>query len=145
MVVWISGMDADVAYNIDVPGRSLQVPQILNKAGIKSLFVSRMKEGFYNWYSPDGTKTLAVALGPSYSAGRTLFNTEKPLQAEELEKLFEAFEDAHLHAVSPRNLLMGAGGGDYSQAPKRVDYPAEFLEVWKKTYPKPKISFEQLL
>ena len=57
------GMDAEVAYNIDVPGRSLQVPQILSKAGIEYLFVSRMKEGFYNWYSPDGSKILTYSPG----------------------------------------------------------------------------------
>jgi alpha-mannosidase len=59
----LPGMDAQVAYNIDVPGRSLQVPQILNKAGIDYLFVSRMKEGFYNWYSPDGSRILTYSPG----------------------------------------------------------------------------------
>ena len=57
------GLDALVAYNVDVPGRSLQFPQILEKAGIKYLFVSRMKEGFYNWYSPDGSKILTYSPG----------------------------------------------------------------------------------
>ncbi len=59
----LPGMDAQVAYNIDVPGRSLQMPQILCKAGIDYLFVSRMKEGFYNWYSPDGSKILTYSPG----------------------------------------------------------------------------------
>jgi alpha-mannosidase len=56
-------MDALAAYNVDVPGRSIQVPQILEKAGIKYLFVSRMKEGFYNWYSPDGSKIFTYSPG----------------------------------------------------------------------------------
>jgi len=59
----LPGMDADVAYNIDVPGRSLQVPQIFKKSGINYLFVSRMKEGFYNWYSPDGTSIFTYSPG----------------------------------------------------------------------------------
>ncbi len=59
----LPGMDAQVAYNIDVPGRSLQVPQIFSKAGIDYLFVSRMKEGFYDWYSPDGSKILTYSPG----------------------------------------------------------------------------------
>jgi alpha-mannosidase len=59
----LKGMDALVAYNVDVPGRSLQFPQILEKAGIKYLFVSRIKEGFYNWYSPDGSKILTYSPG----------------------------------------------------------------------------------
>jgi alpha-mannosidase len=57
------GTDALAAYNVDVPGRSLQVPQILSGAGIKYLFVSRMKEGFCNWYSPDGSRILTYSPG----------------------------------------------------------------------------------
>jgi len=59
----LPGMDALTAYNVDVPGRSLQFPQILSKSGIKYLFVSRMKEGFYNWFSPDGSKILTYSPG----------------------------------------------------------------------------------
>lgn len=59
----LPGMDAFAAYNIDVPGRSLQFPQILQKSGIKYLVISRMKEGFYNWYSPDGSKILTYSPG----------------------------------------------------------------------------------
>lgn len=59
----LPGMDAKVAYNIDVPGRSMQVPQIFKKSGIDYLFVSRMKEGFYNWYSPDGTSIFTYSPG----------------------------------------------------------------------------------
>lgn len=59
----LPGMDATVAYNIDVPGRSLQVPQLFKKSGIDYLFVSRMKEGFYHWYSPDGTSIFTYSPG----------------------------------------------------------------------------------
>ena len=59
----LPGMDALAAYNVDVPGRSLQFPQMMEKSGIKYLFVSRMKEGFYNWYSPNGSKILTYSPG----------------------------------------------------------------------------------
>lgn len=59
----LPGMDALAAYNVDVPGRSLQFPQMLKKSGIKYLFISRMKEGFYNWFSPDGSKILTYSPG----------------------------------------------------------------------------------
>ena len=59
----LPGMDALAAYNVDVPGRSLQFPQMMEKSGIKYLFVSRMKEGFYNWYSPDCSKILTYSPG----------------------------------------------------------------------------------
>ncbi len=59
----LPGMDALTAYNVDVPGRTLQSPQVFSKAGIKYLVVSRMKEGFFNWYSPDGTSILTFSPG----------------------------------------------------------------------------------
>lgn len=54
----LPGCDDVTAYNVDIPGRSMQVPQIFAKSGIKNLFVSRMREGLYDWYSPDGSKIL---------------------------------------------------------------------------------------
>ncbi|MDO5977894.1 glycosyl hydrolase-related protein [Flavivirga spongiicola] len=57
------GCDAKTAFNTDVPGRTLQFPQILAKSGVKNLFVSRMKEGFYDWTSPDGSSVLTYTPG----------------------------------------------------------------------------------
>lgn len=57
------GADDVVANNIDVPGRTWQMPQILSKSGIPNLFVSRMGEGLYDWYAPDGSKVLTFTPG----------------------------------------------------------------------------------
>lgn len=57
------GCDDLVANNIDVPGRTWQMPQILAKSGIPNLFISRMAEGLYDWYSPDGSKVLTFTPG----------------------------------------------------------------------------------
>ena len=59
----LPGCDDITAYNIDVPGRTMQMPQILAKSGIKNLFVSRMREGLYDWYSPDGSKVFTYTPG----------------------------------------------------------------------------------
>jgi len=56
-------IDAQTAFNVDVPGRTIQFPQILARAGVKNLFISRFKEGFYNWYSPDGSKVFTYSPG----------------------------------------------------------------------------------
>ncbi len=56
-------VDTHTAFNMDVPGRTEQFPQVLSKAGVKYLVVSRMKEGFYNWYSPDGSRVLTYSPG----------------------------------------------------------------------------------
>lgn len=59
----LPGCDDFVANNIDVPGRTWQMPQILAKSGIPYLFVSRMGEGLYDWKSPDGSKVLTFTPG----------------------------------------------------------------------------------
>ncbi|TAN14251.1 MAG: hypothetical protein EPN37_11940 [Chitinophagaceae bacterium] len=53
----------DTYWNVDVPGRTLQMPQILAKSGIKMMVLSRMEEGIFNWSAPDGSKV------PVYSPG----------------------------------------------------------------------------
>ena len=57
------GSDAKTAFNTDVPGIALQFPQVLAKSGVENLFLSRFKEGFYDWTSPDGSSVLAYSPG----------------------------------------------------------------------------------
>lgn len=59
----LPGCDDRTANNLDVPGRTMQMPQILAKSGIRNLVVSRMREGFYDWYSPDGSSVLTYTPG----------------------------------------------------------------------------------
>jgi len=56
-------IDALTAFNVDVPARTPQFPQILARSGVKHLFISRFKEGFFNWYSPDGSKIFTYSPG----------------------------------------------------------------------------------
>lgn len=55
------GCDTDFAYTVDVPARSLQMQQILAKAGIRYLVTSRYHEGLYRWFSPDGSSVLVYS------------------------------------------------------------------------------------
>ena len=57
------GSDARVYFNPDVPGRAAQMPQILAKAGIPYMVMSRYHEGFYRWASPDGSSVLTYSPG----------------------------------------------------------------------------------
>jgi len=59
----LPGCDAKVAFNPDPPARALQMQQILAKAGIPYLFISRYHEGLYRWASPDGSSVLAYTPG----------------------------------------------------------------------------------
>ena len=57
------GYNATSYYNSDVPGRSLQMPQLMEKAGVENMFVSRHERGVFNWYSPDGSKVTTYSPG----------------------------------------------------------------------------------
>ncbi|HPI72283.1 MAG TPA: glycosyl hydrolase-related protein, partial [bacterium] len=57
------GCDARVAWNPDVPARSLQMQQILHKAGIPYLIISRHEKGVFRWSSPDGSSVLVFSPG----------------------------------------------------------------------------------
>ncbi len=135
----VLGIRPRFSWMVDVCGMHRQMPQIVASCGLEALFFSRnnpiSKDAFW-WVSPDGTRTLAIALGPGYSSGRTLFNTAEPLSPQQMQELATAFDAGHRYAVSPRHLLMVAGGGDYSMAPRRPSYPGEFLAQWARQFPK---------
>ena len=57
------GCDARTYWNVDVPGRSLQMPQVMQKAGVSYLVISRFEKGLYTWLSPDGSGVLTFSPG----------------------------------------------------------------------------------
>lgn len=50
-------------FNVDVPGRTLQMPQIIQKAGIDNLIISRQERGLFYWQAPDGSKVRTYTPG----------------------------------------------------------------------------------
>jgi alpha-mannosidase len=70
----IPGAEFVCAWSEDVPGRTLQGPQIFAKAGIKYLQFSRFQPGIYNWYSPDGSYITCWTPGQYEASGRTVRN-----------------------------------------------------------------------
>jgi alpha-mannosidase len=68
----LPGCDARVYFNPDVPGRALQMQQILSKAGIPYMIISRYHEGLYKWASPDGSAVLAYSPGHYTNASAIL-------------------------------------------------------------------------
>ena len=49
---------ANVYWNVDVPGRTLQMPQIMKKAGTDFLMMSRFEKGIYHCVDPQSGETL---------------------------------------------------------------------------------------
>jgi len=98
----LPGCDAQVAFNPDVPGRALQMQQILAKAGVPYLFTSRYHEGFYRWSSPDGSRVLAFSPGHYYNAHSQLLNFPVTGTVDRIRaKLDERSEAYRTHAIPP--------------------------------------------
>ncbi len=57
------GYDSKVYWNVDVPGKSLQTPQILKKAGVEYMIISRHARGLFHWESPDGSSIFTYSPG----------------------------------------------------------------------------------
>ncbi len=62
------GCDARIYWNVDVPGRTLQMPQILAKSGVPYMIISRQDKGLFNWLSPDGSKVLTYSSDHYYNS-----------------------------------------------------------------------------
>ncbi|MGM9812851.1 MAG: glycosyl hydrolase-related protein [Muribaculaceae bacterium] len=62
-----SGYSTRSYFNVDVPGRTLQMPQIMQKAGVDNLVISRHERGLFYWKAPDGSKVR------TYSPGHYIF------------------------------------------------------------------------
>jgi alpha-mannosidase len=57
------GCEALTYCNPDVPGRTLQMAQILKKSGVNQMLISRFERGLYTWESPDGSGVLTFSPG----------------------------------------------------------------------------------
>lgn len=106
--------DANTYWNVDVPGRTLQMPQILKKSGSPFMMISRHEKGVFNWYSPDGSFVTAYSPG-HYSEAYT------PLH----KSFFEAAEylagsaldwEGYFSKESPDNVIPVLSDWDMSPA-----------------------------
>jgi alpha-mannosidase len=55
------GLTATGYWNIDVVGRTPQMAQILARAGVEYMVLSRNEPGLYWWEAPDGSRTLVMS------------------------------------------------------------------------------------
>lgn len=136
--LWIKrnfpGADARVYFNPDVPGRAAQMPQILAKAGIPYLVMSRYHEGFYRWASPDGTSVLAYS--PGHYGNAAAYLNAPPAEGAKaiLEKLAKWSGYYAARGLPPEYPLLNSV--DFSQ-------PTDFgglIRHWNGTAPKPGLA-----
>ena len=116
------GYDSKVYWNVDVPGKSLQTPQILKKAGVDYMIISRHAKSMFHWQSPDGSSVFTYSPG---HYGNDLLYLSRDLHskikygAEQVLFWENNFPggDIHTPMLSSQDMLPA------------IDY-SEFIETW---------------
>ncbi len=116
------GYDSKVYWNVDVPGKSLQTPQILKKAGVDYMVISRHGKGLFYWESPDGSTVFTYSPGHYGNDIRYLsrnLNQKMKYGAEQVLYWEHSFKGSEIHTplLSSQDMLPA------------IDY-SEFIEAW---------------
>ncbi len=123
------GCEATVYFNPDVPGRALQMQQILSKSGIPYMIISRFHEGFYRWQSPDGSSVLAYSPG-HYGNSAALLNVKPDEGAKAIGDKLTRWNDYYRRRkIRPEFPLLNSV--DFSR-------PTDFgglISLWNSTLP----------
>lgn len=116
---------ARVYWNVDVPGRTLQMPQIMKKAGADYLMMSRFEKGIYHWFSPDGSYITAFSPGHYADAFRPL--QKNFYDAAQYVGQSSLYWEKYFPERSEKSVVPVLSDWDMSPA---VDYSA-FIEKWE--------------
>jgi alpha-mannosidase len=119
------GYDSRVYWNVDVPGKSMQFPQILKKAGVDYMIISRHARSLFHWQSPDGSSVFTYSPG---HYGEDLTHLSKEIGdkikygAEQVVWWSQYFEGGETRAplLSSQDMLPA------------IDY-SNFIEAWNNT------------
>ncbi len=119
------GYTANTYWNEDVPGRTLQMMQIMRKAGTKNLMLSRFERGLYKWYSPDGSYVTIFSPG-HYANAFTPLQKSFPEAAQYLASSSLDWEKYYsLNTKSPAIPLLS----DWDMSPA-IDY-SNLINQWE--------------
>jgi alpha-mannosidase len=129
---WLSdnfnGYNSDTYYNADVPGRTLQMSQILAKSGVKNMFVSRHEKGVFDWYSPDNSKVTMFSSGHYIEFYRILsLGNDEALAAMAADVLFWAdyYDENSKKVIIPALLNY-----EFIWDQKPVENCDPFMQLW---------------
>lgn len=160
----VMGVRPRFAWMIDVTGTHEQMAQITGGLGLEALVYCRHNPTgrALHWAeSPDGTRALAISPG-HYSEWGPVFNSTQPLStarfrgivndlkfrsdpaqlpADEIKQRRSIWGGSPQRAPAGAPVIILAGSGDYSLAPRRKEYPTEFLQQLKPVAPNVDVTF----
>jgi len=144
------GVNTEFAWNVDEPGHTLQMPQILSKAGIKNFIIWKILirhennlnvSGYvgpavFQWQAPDGSKVLVAHCPEGYSAGSRLRTDDFNVAENALMGFTQRQISRHNDFNLPPVILM-AEGGDCTIPDPRLVINAR---LWNEKYGAPEIK-----
>ncbi|UJH68507.1 glycosyl hydrolase-related protein [Allomuricauda sp. SCSIO 65647] len=133
------GYDSKVYWNVDVPGKSLQTPQILKKAGVDYMIISRHAKSMFHWQSPDGSSVFTYS--PGHYGNDLLYlsrdlNNKMKYGAEQILFWEGNFEENKIHTplLSSQDMLPAIDYSDFIEAWNAFDSLKDDDQVEKKVF-----------
>ena len=133
------GYDSKVYWNVDVPGKSLQTPQILKKAGVDYMIISRHAKGMFHWQSPDGSSVFTYS--PGHYGNDLLYlsrdlNNKMKYGAEQILYWENNFEGGEIHTplLSSQDMLPAIDYSDFINSWNSFDSLKDDEGVEKSVY-----------
>ncbi|KPL15565.1 MAG: hypothetical protein AMS26_07355 [Bacteroides sp. SM23_62] len=123
------GYNATLYYNSDVPGRSLQMPQLMAKAGITEMFVSRHGRGLFDWYSPDGSKVTTYTPG-HYIDFYNILAKEDEEAIKSLAQQVLFWTDGYNDVPGEHTVMPAVLNFEFIWDPEPVENLDPFKELW---------------
>ncbi len=144
------GIDTDFAWNLDEPGHTLQMPQILTKAGIDKFVIWKVLlrpennlnvtgyvgPNIFRWQSPDGSDVLVTHCPEEYGIGKML-RTDSFFSASKQFSDFVQREIKHNNEWDLPPVIMMADGSDCTIPDPRVGQNAR---LWNQMYRFPNVK-----
>jgi alpha-mannosidase len=121
----LDGYFPNTYWNPDVPGRTMQMSQIMSKSGTKNLLMSRQEKGVFKWYSPDGS--FVYAYSPNHYGSDLGFLREKfPELSDKLAQASLFWEKGYNNKTEVQSVIPVLSDEDMSPA---KDY-SQLISKW---------------
>jgi len=123
------GYNATSYYNTDVPGRAMQMPQLMLKAGVDNMFISRHERGVFDWRSPDGSQVTTYSPGHYIDFYNILGkNTEEALG--ELGSQALLWSEGYNDVPGAETVMPAVLNFEFIWDPKPVENLDPFMQLW---------------
>ena len=123
------GYNATSYYNSDVPGRSLQMPQLMAKSDVDNMFISRHERGGFDWYSPDGSKVTAYSPG-HYIDFYIILSKDNEAAVKALAEQALVWSDGYNNIAGAETVMPAVLNFEFMWNPKPVQNLDPFVKLW---------------